>query len=63
MAGGASYALRLDVAAACARTGPLAFRDRAHGETVAGPARFGDIVLARKDAPASYHLPRRASRW
>lgn len=56
IAGGANYALRLDMAAACAHAGPLAFHDRARGETKAGPARFGDIVLARKDAPASYHI-------
>jgi len=56
IAGGANYAQRLDMAAACAHAGPLAFHDRARGETIADPARFGDIVLARKDAPASYHI-------
>jgi glutamyl-Q tRNA(Asp) synthetase len=54
--GGASYALRLDMAAAVARTGPLTWHDRAAGEIVADPASFGDVVLARKDTPASYHL-------
>jgi len=53
---GAPYALRLDMAAAVARTGPLTWHDRAAGEIAADPASFGDIVLARKDTPASYHL-------
>ena len=56
VAAGANYALRLDVAAACAQAGSLTFHDRARGDTAADPARFGDIVLARKDAPASYHV-------
>jgi glutamyl-Q tRNA(Asp) synthetase len=60
---GAPYALRLDMAAALARApssltwveigcGP-------HGETgivTAMPAVWGDIVLARKETPTSYHL-------
>lgn len=49
------HAWRLDVAKAAARAGPLTWRD--HGvEIVAEPEIFGDVVLARKDAPASYHL-------
>lgn len=56
IAAGAGYALRLDAAAACARAGALKFHDRARGETTADPARFGDIVLARKDVPTSYHV-------
>jgi glutamyl-Q tRNA(Asp) synthetase len=52
---GAQYALRLDVAKASAKTGALTFVER--GETIAAdPLLFGDIVLARKDTPASYHL-------
>lgn len=50
------YALRLDVAAACAEAGPLRWHDRHAGTVTADPARFGDVVLARKDCPASYHL-------
>ncbi len=46
---------RLDVARAMARTGPLYWLDD-HTEVQAEPERFGDAVLARKDAPASYHL-------
>ena len=38
-----------------ARAGPLYWMDD-HTEVQAEPERFGDVVLARKDAPASYHL-------
>ncbi len=49
---------RLDVAAAMARTGMLAWQDELAGEQVARPDLAGDVVLVRKDAdtPASYHL-------
>ncbi|WP_341208102.1 tRNA glutamyl-Q(34) synthetase GluQRS [uncultured Sphingomonas sp.] len=51
----APHCWRLDMAAAMARCGDLSWTD--HGETVANAALAqGDIVLARKDAPASYHL-------
>ncbi|MBU6268412.1 MAG: tRNA glutamyl-Q(34) synthetase GluQRS [Sphingomonadales bacterium] len=49
-------AWRLDVGAALARTGPLAWVDERAGEQAARPDRFGDVVLLRRDAPASYHL-------
>jgi glutamyl-Q tRNA(Asp) synthetase len=52
---GRPHAWRLDMAAATARTGPLTWRDHETG-FAATPERFGDVVLARKDAPASYHL-------
>jgi glutamyl-Q tRNA(Asp) synthetase len=55
-ASGAGYALRLDVGAAFARTGELVWRDRDAGPQRVGPGLFGDVVLARKDVPASYHL-------
>ena len=49
------HAWRLDMAKAVAWTGALTWTD--HGEEVeARPEAFGDVVLARKDAPASYHL-------
>ena len=52
---GAPYALRLDMTAALARIGPLDWHES--GETVAAdPAAWGDIILARKDTPNSYHL-------
>ena len=53
---GDAYAWRLDTAAAMARYGPLIWRDEEVGDVVADPASFGDVVLARKDTPASYHL-------
>ena len=51
-----AHAWRLDVMAAVARTGPLAWHDAQAGEVTAIPQVFGDVVLARKDAPTSYHL-------
>lgn len=53
---GLSYALRLDVAKAQAKTGALFWEDEIKGAIEAAPTRHGDIVLARKDTPASYHL-------
>ncbi|MCX7382802.1 MAG: tRNA glutamyl-Q(34) synthetase GluQRS [Alphaproteobacteria bacterium] len=56
LATGTPHALRLDMALACAEAGPLSFHERGEGRLHCDPARFGDIILARKDAPASYHL-------
>jgi glutamyl-Q tRNA(Asp) synthetase len=53
---GEPYALRLRMAAAIERAGPLAWTDLDHGPQAATPEIFGDVVLARKDVPASYHL-------
>ncbi len=53
---GDAHAWRLDAAAAMARYGPLTWRDEEAGAVTADPAPFGDVVLARKDTPASYHL-------
>ena len=39
-----------------ARTGPLAWVDELAGPQQARPELLGDVVLVRKDAPASYHL-------
>ncbi len=36
--------------------GPLTWHDDKLGEVTAAPEIFGDVVLARKDVPASYHL-------
>ena len=47
---------RLDMAKAVAITGELAWHDAIAGTVVADPLAQGDVVLARKDAPASYHL-------
>jgi len=58
---GQPYALRLDVQKAAATVagtvnGPLKWFDRAQGWQQVQPESFGDIVLARKETPASYHL-------
>jgi glutamyl-Q tRNA(Asp) synthetase len=45
---------RLNVA--LAHTAPLYWHDRGQGRIEAQPERLGDVVLARKDIPASYHL-------
>ncbi len=50
------HALRLNVAAALALTGPLTWFEEGEGRLPCEPAAFGDPVLARKDTPASYHL-------
>jgi glutamyl-Q tRNA(Asp) synthetase len=34
----------------------LTFEEAGEGSVAADPARFGDVVLARKDTPTSYHL-------
>jgi glutamyl-Q tRNA(Asp) synthetase len=47
---------RLDMQRAVASVGTLQWEEQGQGERIAAPARHGDIVLARKDAPASYHL-------
>ncbi len=49
-------AWRLDVARAMKRTGPLEWEDELAGPQQARPELLGDVVLMRKDAPASYHL-------
>jgi glutamyl-Q tRNA(Asp) synthetase len=57
IASGAQFALRLDVARAMeAVAGPLHFEEEGRGSIACDPARFGDVVLGRKDTPASYHL-------
>lgn len=62
LAAGMPHAMRLDMVAACDRTGPLHWRETGagpSGETgsvVARPQDWGDVVLARKEVPTSYHL-------
>jgi glutamyl-Q tRNA(Asp) synthetase len=59
---GAPYALRLDMAAARAWAGEFAWTEHGEGpdgETgmvVAQPQAWGDVILARKETPTSYHL-------
>jgi len=50
------YALRLDVDRALQLTGPLVWEDVRVGDVPADAASLGDVVLARKDVPTSYHL-------
>lgn len=62
LASGAPFALRLDMAAALARADALDWREQGAGpggETatvMAQPQAWGDVILARKDTPTSYHL-------
>jgi glutamyl-Q tRNA(Asp) synthetase len=61
-ASGEPYALRLDMASAIARTGPLSWDETGmgpageSGRVAADPAAWGDVVLGRKETPTSYHL-------
>ena len=49
-------AWRIDMARAAQLAGPLEWTDELAGMQRAEPERFGDVVLLRKEAPASYHL-------
>jgi glutamyl-Q tRNA(Asp) synthetase len=59
---GAPYALRLDMNTAIARAGNLTWTEHGEGpdgETgiiAANPQAWGDVILARKETPTSYHL-------
>ena len=56
-AAGMAHAWRLDMEQALNSTGTgLNYDELGQGTIRCDPARFGDVVLARKDAPASYHL-------
>jgi len=55
-ASGLPFAFRLDVAAAAARAGSLTWIEQEKGEITVDPLLHGDIVIARKDIPTSYHL-------
>jgi glutamyl-Q tRNA(Asp) synthetase len=56
IAAGEPHAWRLDVARAALEAGKLWFEEEGQGRIACAPLAFGDVVLARKDAPASYHL-------
>ena len=62
IAAGVPFAVRLHAARAAALAGPLTFEEHGagpkgeRGHIVVDPVLFGDIVLARKDLPAAYHL-------
>ncbi|SMQ69294.1 glutamyl-Q tRNA(Asp) synthetase [Altererythrobacter xiamenensis] len=49
-------ALRLDMERAQAEAGSLTWVDELAGEQICDPQQFGDVVLVRKEEPASYHL-------
>lgn len=53
---GEGIALRLDVDRALEQVGELVWTDEIVGSVVADPRSFGDVVIVRKDLPASYHL-------
>jgi len=59
---GVPFALRLNMAKACALVGDLAWQEDGvgpngeSGRLVAHPEGWGDIILARKETPTSYHL-------
>lgn len=56
IARGEPFAWRLDMAAASAMHPDLRWIDEIAGQQIAQPDAAGDVVLWRKDAPASYHL-------
>jgi glutamyl-Q tRNA(Asp) synthetase len=57
IASGRDYAMRLDLDKALSLAGRnLVWRDLSHGQFNADPTPLGDVVLARKDTPTSYHL-------
>ncbi len=53
---GEAFALRLNMVKAKALVGDLFWQDAEAGRIKAEPELFGDVVLARKDVPTSYHL-------
>ncbi|PZQ24238.1 MAG: tRNA glutamyl-Q(34) synthetase GluQRS [Sphingopyxis macrogoltabida] len=53
---GEAHCWRLDMARAVAATGDLDWEEEGQGSRPADSRAHGDVVLARKDAPASYHL-------
>lgn len=62
IAAGVPYALRLDMAAAIAMAGELSWQelgigpDGETGTIAARPEAWGDVIIARKETPTSYHL-------
>ena len=56
VAAGAPHCWRLHTARAQREVGPLGYEEDGVGWAACDPAAFGDVVLARKDCPGSYHL-------
>jgi glutamyl-Q tRNA(Asp) synthetase len=56
LAAGLPHAWRLDMARAVAEAPGLSLHEVGLGRVACAPSAFGDVVLGRRDAPASYHL-------
>ena len=56
IAAGEPYALRLRMDRAVARAGPLSWTEEDEGIVTADSAAWGDVIVARKETPTSYHL-------
>ena len=62
IASGARYVLRLDMAKAAARSDDLSWNEEGSGpagetgRVAARPEQWGDVIIARKETPTSYHL-------
>jgi len=50
------HALRLKMERALALAGPLTWEEYGEGAVTAHPERWGDVIIARKETPTSYHL-------
>ncbi len=57
VASGLAHAWRLDLDATLAKiSAPITWHDELAGDITATPEMLGDVILARKDTPTSYHL-------
>lgn len=53
---GSAFALRINIDLAFRMVGPRRFYETGSGWINADPRRWGDVIVARKDTPTSYHL-------
>lgn len=53
---GRAHSWRLDCRRGADLTGPLEWHDLRFGDRLCRPEAIGDIILGRKDCPASYHV-------
>jgi glutamyl-Q tRNA(Asp) synthetase len=56
MAADQPHCWRLRTGRAADEAGPLSYEEEDRGRVMCDPLVFGDVVLARKDCPGSYHL-------
>ena len=56
LAAGVESAIRLRMTEAISRSGVPSWNDLERGTMTTDPLRHGDVILARKDIPTSYHL-------